>query len=101
MAFDISDTVELARWWWTFILRGILAIIFGILAFFAPLLGIAILVGLFGGVGAHRRRDGHRGPGSARATATGTGGWRSSRGSRSIVAGVIALIFPEFAARRS
>jgi uncharacterized membrane protein HdeD (DUF308 family) len=47
MAFDISATVELARWWWTFIVRGVLAIAFGILAFFAPLFGIAILVGLF------------------------------------------------------
>src|SRR5687768_12990439 len=43
----VSGVVELARWWWTFILRGVLAIAFGILAFFAPGLGIAVLVGLF------------------------------------------------------
>ena len=47
MAFDLSATVELARWWWTFILRGVLAIAFGVLAFFAPGLGIAVLVGFF------------------------------------------------------
>lgn len=47
MTFDISATLELARWWWTFVLRGLLAIAFGILAFFAPGLGIAVLVALF------------------------------------------------------
>ncbi len=26
MAFTLSETVELARWWWTFIIRGVLAI---------------------------------------------------------------------------
>ncbi len=40
-------TVELARWWWTFILRGLLAIAFGMLVFVSPGMGIAVLVGLF------------------------------------------------------
>ena len=48
MAFTLSETVELARWWWAFILRGVLAIAFGILAFLAPMWGLAILVTLFG-----------------------------------------------------
>ena len=48
MAFTVSQTVELARWWWTFILRGVLAIAFGVLAFLAPMWGLAILVALFG-----------------------------------------------------
>jgi len=47
MTFDRTETIGLARWWWTFILRGVLAILFGVLAFFAPRFGIAILVGLF------------------------------------------------------
>lgn len=44
---DMAGTVALARWWWTFVVRGLLAIAFGVLAFFAPGLGIAVLVGLF------------------------------------------------------
>ncbi len=47
MTFDVSETVALARWWWTFILRGLLAIAFGVLAFFAPGWGIVVLVTLF------------------------------------------------------
>jgi uncharacterized membrane protein HdeD (DUF308 family) len=47
MSFDRAETIGLARWWWTFIVRGMLAILFGVLAFFAPTYGIAILVGLF------------------------------------------------------
>lgn len=47
MRLDISETVAVARWWWTFILRGALAIAFGIVAFFAPMWGVAILIGLF------------------------------------------------------
>ena len=47
MTFDRAGTIGLARWWWTFILRGVLAILFGVVAFFAPAYGIAILVGLF------------------------------------------------------
>lgn len=47
MTFDRAQAIGLARWWWTFILRGVLAILFGVLAFFAPQFGIAILVGLF------------------------------------------------------
>jgi uncharacterized membrane protein HdeD (DUF308 family) len=39
--------IGLARWWWTFLLRGLLAIGFGIVAFFAPAWGIRVLVLLF------------------------------------------------------
>ena len=44
VSLDMAGTVQLARWWWTFIIRGLLAIAFGVLAFFAPGLGIAVLV---------------------------------------------------------
>ena len=47
MGFTIATAVALARWWWTFILRGPVAIAFGILAFLSPAWGITILVALF------------------------------------------------------
>ncbi|MEO7295481.1 MAG: HdeD family acid-resistance protein [Candidatus Limnocylindria bacterium] len=97
MAFDLSGTVELARWWWTFILRGILAIAFGILSFFAPPLGIAVLVGLFGAWalidGATSIVAGIRTQGQDRSW------WLEIlEGIAGIAAGLLALIFPTFAA---
>jgi uncharacterized membrane protein HdeD (DUF308 family) len=93
MSFDMAVTVELARWWWTFVVRGVLAIAFGVLAFLTPAWGIAILVGLF----------------AAWAFIDGAGslvaGWSGRARDRnwwlevfegvvSIAAGVIALLFP-------
>lgn len=97
MAFVVSGTVELARWWWTFILRGILAIAFGVLAFFAPPLGIAVLVGLFAAWalidGVTNLASGLRGRGRDRSW------WLAIlEGIVGIVAGVIALLFPAYAA---
>ena len=97
MAFVVSATVELARWWWTFILRGVLAIAFGILAFFAPGLGIAVLVGLFAAWalidGATNLVAGFRTRGRDRSW------WLSIlEGIVGIVAGVVALLFPVYAA---
>lgn len=97
MAFDVSGVVELARWWWTFILRGVLAIAFGLLALFAPALGIGVLVGLFAAwafidgatnlVAGIQRRDSDR------------SWWLSIlEGIVGIAAGVIALLFPVLAA---
>ena len=97
MAFSVSDTVAVARWWWTFILRGVLAIAFGVLAFIAPAWGLAILVALFG---AWALIDG---------VTTAWTGIRSRRVDRnwwlevvegvvSILAGLIALVLPGFAA---
>ena len=48
MTVGIATTAELSRWWWTFILRGVLAILFGIIAFISPPVTIAALVLLFG-----------------------------------------------------
>jgi uncharacterized membrane protein HdeD (DUF308 family) len=39
--------IGLSRWWWVFILRGVAAIGFGILAFLAPQWGILVLMALF------------------------------------------------------
>lgn len=97
MALDVSGTVELGRWWWTFVLRGILAIAFGILAFFAPPLGIAVLVGLFAAWalidGATSIVAGIRTRGRDRSW------WLEIlEGIAGIAAGLLALIFPAFAA---
>lgn len=93
----MAGTVQIARWWWTFIVRGVLAIAFGVLAFFAPGLGIAVLVGLFA---AWALIDG------VTNLVTGFGSRATDRswwleileGIVSIIAGVLALLFPVFAA---
>lgn len=94
---DMAGTVALARWWWTFVVRGLLAIAFGVLAFFAPGLGIAVLVGLFA---AWALIDG------VTSLVTGIGGRNRDKswwlevleGVVSIIAGIIALVFPVLAA---
>lgn len=97
MRLSVSGTVAMARWWWTFILRGALAIAFGVLAFFAPALGIAVLVGLFAAWalidGATNLFAGIRGRGRDKSW------WLEVlEGVVSIAAGVIALLFPVYAA---
>jgi uncharacterized membrane protein HdeD (DUF308 family) len=97
MALDVSGTVELARWWWTFVLRGILAIAFGIVAFFAPSLGIAVLVGLFA---AWALIDGVTSIVAGIRTRGRDRSWwlEILEGIAGIAAGLLALIFPAFAA---
>lgn len=97
MGIHVSRTVALARWWWTFVLRGLLAIAFGVLALFAPELGIAVLVGLFAAWvlidGAGSLYAGIRGRTTDRSW------WLEVlEGLVSIAAGVLALLFPAFAA---
>jgi len=93
----VVTTVELARWWWTFILRGVLAILFGIIAFISPPATIAALVLLFGAwalvdgvfdiVEVIRDRGRHR------------SWWLALlEGLVGIVAGLLALAFPALAA---
>jgi uncharacterized membrane protein HdeD (DUF308 family) len=97
MQIDQAATAEMARWWWTFILRGILAIAFGVIAFIAPPATIAALVLLFGAwalvdgvfdiIAAiqHRTRD--------------RPFWLALlEGIAGIIAGVLALAFPAIAA---
>lgn len=97
MTFSVSGTVELARWWWTFILRGILAIAFGILAFVSPGLGIGVLVGLFA---AWALIDGATGLWEGFSRRAKDRSWWLSvlEGIVGILAGVLALLFPVWAA---
>ena len=97
MTFSVSETVALSRWWWTFILRGLLAIAFGILAFVAPVWGLAILVALFG---AWALIDGVTSVWTGIRTRSVDRNWwlEILEGLVSIVAGLIAFILPGFAA---
>jgi uncharacterized membrane protein HdeD (DUF308 family) len=95
----VSETVEIARWWWSFILRGVLAILFGILVFvFPPLLTVEVLVifvgawmlvdGVFDIVAAFQTRERER------------SWWLALlEGVAGIVAGLIALTLPQVAAQ--
>jgi uncharacterized membrane protein HdeD (DUF308 family) len=97
MAFRVSETVAVARWWWTFILRGILAIAFGVLAFLAPLWGLAILVAIFG---AWALIDGVTTVWTGIRTRDADRNWwlEIIEGVVSILAGLIALVLPGLAA---
>lgn len=92
-----AATVELARYWWVFILRGVLAIAFGVVAFVSPPTTIAVLVFFFGVwalvdgafhiAGAIQDRSQNR------------SFWLAVlEGAVSIIAGVLALAFPALAA---
>ena len=97
MTFSVSETVELSRWWWTFILRGLLAIAFGILAFLAPVWGVAILVALFG---AWALIDGVTSVWTGIRTRNVDRNWwlEILEGLVSVAVGVIAFAMPDFAA---
>jgi uncharacterized membrane protein HdeD (DUF308 family) len=90
-------TIGLARWWWTFILRGVVAMGFGALAFVAPGFGIGLLVGLFAAWalidGVNSLLTGIRTRGQDRSW------WiEILEGVAGVAAGVIALVLPGFAA---
>jgi uncharacterized membrane protein HdeD (DUF308 family) len=93
----VAGTVELARWWWTFILRGVLAIAFGVVAFVSPPATIAALVLLFG---AWALVDGvFHIAGAIQDRSRNRSWWLAVlEGVVSIIAGVLALAFPAFAA---
>jgi uncharacterized membrane protein HdeD (DUF308 family) len=90
-------TAELSRWWWTFILRGVLAIIFGIVAFISPPATIAVLVLLFG---AWALVDGVFDIVAALMHRTMDRSWWLTilEGVIGIVVGLLALAFPDLAA---
>ena len=98
MTFDMAGTIGLAKWWWTLVVRGVIAIVFGLLAFVAPqAFGIAMLVALFAvwalvdGVGS--LLAGIRTRGQDRSW------WiEILEGVVSVAAGLVALLLPGFAA---
>lgn len=93
----MAVTVAMAEWWWAYILRGLVAIVFGVLAFVIPQLVVLTLVTLFG---LWALIEG----GTAfltglRTRARNRQWWvEVLEGVVSIVAGVLALLFPLFAA---
>lgn len=94
----MAATIGLARWWWVVALRGVVAIVFGVLAFVAPAFGLALFVALFAiwalvdGVGS--LLTGIRTRGQDRSW------WiEILEGIAGVAAGVIALVAPEFAAQ--
>ena len=93
----VVATVELARWWWTFILRGLLAILFGVIAFISPPATISALVLLFG---AWAMVDGiFHIAGAIRDRSRNRSFWLAVlEGVISIIAGALALAFPSLAA---
>lgn len=93
----VAGTVELARWWWTYILRGVIAIAFGVVAFVSPPATIAALVLLFG---AWALVDGvFHIAGAIRDRSRNRSWWLAVlEGVVSIIAGALALAFPAFAA---
>ena len=93
----VAATAELSRWWWTFILRGVLAILFGIVAFISPPATIAVLVLLFG---AWALVDGVFDIVAALQHRTMDRSWWLTilEGVVGIIAGVLALAFPDIAA---
>jgi uncharacterized membrane protein HdeD (DUF308 family) len=94
---DVPRVIGLARWWWTFILRGLVAVGFGALAFAAPEFGLALLVGLFA---AWAIVDGINGLLTGIRTRNQDRSWwlEIIEGVVSLVAGGIALALPRFAA---
>lgn len=97
MTFDMAGTIGLAKWWWTLVVRGVIAIVFGLLAFMTPTFGIAMLVALFAVWalvdGVASLLAGIRTRGQDRSW------WiEILEGVVSIAAGVVALLLPGFAA---
>ncbi len=97
MPLDMAVTIGLARWWWTLILRGVVAIVFGVLAFVAPAFGIALLVVLFA---VWAIIDGVNNLLTGIRTRSQDRSWwlEILEGIVGVVAGVIALALPAFAA---
>ena len=84
----------LTRYWWAVTLRGVVALIFGLAALIWPQITLFALVIVFG---AYAVVDGVLALGSAvagRRTVAGSRGWLAVEGVLSIVAGVVAFVWP-------
>ena len=97
MALNFTAVIVLARVWWAFVLRGVLAVLFGVLAFLNAVAAATALVALFA---AWAIIDGVTGI---------IAGWRTRgqdrhwwwsvlEGLLGVAAGVIAVLLPETAA---
>jgi uncharacterized membrane protein HdeD (DUF308 family) len=96
MTLRTAVVLELARGWWTFVLRGVLAIIFGIMAFAWPGPTVVVLVWLFA---AWAIVDGASSLlGAFRSKQSGSRWWQVLEGLAGIIAGVIAFLWLGLAA---
>lgn len=98
MTLDREVVIGLSRWWWTFIIRGGVAIAFGVVAFLAPAIGIGLLVGVFA---AWALIDGVSGVLTGIRTRGQDRSWwlELLEGLAGIAAGVVALLLPLLAAQ--
>jgi uncharacterized membrane protein HdeD (DUF308 family) len=87
---------QLTRYWWAFALRGIVAILFGVVAFLMPGITLYALVLLFG---AFAIVDGAFAAAGGLRRGSGTPDWfLVAGGVLGVVAGVIALVWPAITA---
>jgi uncharacterized membrane protein HdeD (DUF308 family) len=88
----VTELIVLARMWWAFILRGVLAILFGLVCLLFPpiaILGLATLFGFW------LILDGISGIGAAWAGRSHKNWWLSLlEGFAGLVAGVLAILWP-------
>ena len=92
MRLNVALAIVMARAWWTFILRGVIAILFGLVCLIFPPLAIIGLATLFGFWLIMDGVSGLTGAWSAR----GSGGWWISllEGIAGLVAGFLAIVWP-------
>ena len=92
MRLNVTLAIVMARAWWTFILRGVVAILFGLVCLLFPPLAIIGLATLFGFWLIMDGVTGLAGAWSAR----GSGGWWVSllEGIAGLVAGFLAIVWP-------
>ena len=92
MELHVTQLIVLARAWWSFVLRGVLAILFGLFCLFFPpvaILGLATLFGFW------LILDGISGVSAAWSARSHRNWWLSLlEGFAGLVAGVLAILWP-------